>query len=765
MTTTGNCAISGTVTGPDGLTPLRGISISVFKQGIPGLWNWWSETYTDFDGKYKVEGLTPGSYSLKYDESSDGIYGAQFYSTTAQPETATQIVLTDGVTVPEINGSLKKLGQITGKITGPNGTTPLRSTRITTYRSDTLGGWDVIKVDYTQTDGTYKIESLYPTAYRLEFSGPHGYGAEFYNNVSELQSAVSIPIEYGGVVSGINASLNELGKITGIVTGPNGSSPLSEVVVTAFRSDSGQGWIQERYAYTGSNGEYTLANLKAGNYRILFSQSYNITHKEEFYNNVVNIEAAMDVAVSDNVTTSGISGSLTELGRITGKITASDGITPLREIAVTAYRQTEGADWIYAGVTSTEFDGSYSLKGLKTGSYRIKFYDDYNLDYNIEFYNNSAEIDFATDIVVTESTTTSGIDASLTEKAKINGTVTGPDQITPLRDIEVMVYRLDRNIGWTSIRRVSTQADGSYRIRGLDAGRYRLRFYDSAYSIFANKYYPGVASLAAATDIIVAESSVVSGINISMGDIPIVPDVPQIPVIPPIPPIPPTPIVAKIEVSENGVILGQASTLRFKIPSGKVTTSTKTLTIKNVGGAVLSGLKVGKKGPHSANFTFSKLTVSSLAPGASATIKIVFKPSAAGNRNASVIITSSDPTKNPYMISLVGNGKKGVAKHVLLASSRRSPSSQSALNLNSATSKVGADITNGLNYRTLTVFRSSLNHASQATVEVSSNLVDWFSGDTYTTVITDDGIQLKVRDNTAVTDGSKRFIRLKAGAK
>jgi hypothetical protein len=66
---------------------------------------------------------------------------------------------------------------------------------------------------------------------------------------------------------------------------------------------------------------------------------------------------------------------------------------------------------------------------------------------------------------------------------------------------------------------------------------------------------------------------------------------------------------------------------------------------------------------------------------------------------------------------------------------------------------VGED---GLRYLTIVV-----NKEVGATVEVSGNLTDWFSGSSHTTVVSDDAGVLKVRDNTPVTAESKRYIRLK----
>ncbi len=47
------------------------------------------------------------------------------------------------------------------------------------------------------------------------------------------------------------------------------------------------------------------------------------------------------------------------------------------------------------------------------------------------------------------------------------------------------------------------------------------------------------------------------------------------------------------------------------------------------------------------------------------------------------------------------------------------------------------------------------------TVEVSPNLIDWFSGRSHTTVVSRAGGVVKVRDNLPITPGKKRYIRLR----
>lgn len=71
----------------------------------------------------------------------------------------------------------------------------------------------------------------------------------------------------------------------------------------------------------------------------------------------------------------------------------------------------------------------------------------------------------------------------------------------------------------------------------------------------------------------------------------------------------------------------------------------------------------------------------------------------------------------------------------------------------------------GKRYLTLTLRKprpgagTTSHWASQ--VQVSPNLVRWFSGKNHTTVLTDNESVLRIRDNTPITPGRKRFIRLK----
>lgn len=71
----------------------------------------------------------------------------------------------------------------------------------------------------------------------------------------------------------------------------------------------------------------------------------------------------------------------------------------------------------------------------------------------------------------------------------------------------------------------------------------------------------------------------------------------------------------------------------------------------------------------------------------------------------------------------------------------------------------------GRTYLTLTIEKPAIPDGLKRRVEVSPNLVDWFSGHEHTTVVLETNRRLTVRDNTPITPGKKRHIRVRTTGK
>ncbi len=189
---------------------------------------------------------------------------------------------------------------------------------------------------------------------------------------------------------------------------------------------------------------------------------------------------------------------------------------------------------------------------------------------------------------------------------------------------------------------------------------------------------------------------------------------------------------------------------------------TKTFVIQNTGTADLKKIKVTLSG--SKTFSLGKFKKKKLAPGASADFTVTFNPTAKGKKSSTLKIVSNDANESTINITLTGKGvvkksKKSKKKSAnALAANFSGPGAavSSAASTGSVTLVKGDD---GLKYQTLTIKKTS--GENPGTVQVSSNLMDWFSGNRHTTTLVDSATVLQVRDNTPVQKGEKRYIRLK----
>lgn len=121
----------------------------------------------------------------------------------------------------------------------------------------------------------------------------------------------------------------------------------------------------------------------------------------------------------------------------------------------------------------------------------------------------------------------------------------------------------------------------------------------------------------------------------------------------------PAPAEIVVEQPKGTGLVDGVSKKGFGTVSVGVSGSPKTFTIKNTGGANLTGLAVYKASPintNAADFLVTPLPSKTLAPGASMTFKVTFKPLATGPRSTFVRIKSNDADENPFDIKVTGAG-------------------------------------------------------------------------------------------------------------
>jgi protocatechuate 3,4-dioxygenase beta subunit len=225
---------------------------------------------------------------------------------------------------------------------------------------------------YTNQNGEYSITIENVNSFNNKFiamAKKEGYKKEFYDNQPEIFLADIITVESMGdtIITGIDFSLDprntqEKYSISGTVTDSSGSG-LGGAFVAAFGF---RNW-QFGFAFTGTDGNYSIANLKPGTYYVLF---FKFGYAPQFYNGAMLWEDADPIVLQSDV--SGINALLSEIsfsnqpGVISGNIIAEDN-SPLSGVMVSILNQNDNVI-IYA---MTDAAGNYNLEGLGTDNYKL----------------------------------------------------------------------------------------------------------------------------------------------------------------------------------------------------------------------------------------------------------------------------------------------------------------------------------------------------------------------------------------------------------
>lgn len=171
---------------------------------------------------------------------------------------------------------------------------------------------------------------------------------------------------------------------------------------------------------------------------------------------------------------------------ISGRVTAPDGVTPLAGITVQA--RFEEFSW-YGALTNS--NGEYTFSGLPAATYKIRFEDNALNTYRSEWHNDAADYAGASSFVLGETDVASDVNASLAVGGRLIGTVTADSGGAALAGIQASAYRFVTTPSfsyWETVKTVTSQANGSYDIGGLDDGAYRLGFLDPAGN-YAREYH------------------------------------------------------------------------------------------------------------------------------------------------------------------------------------------------------------------------------------------------------------------------------------
>jgi formylglycine-generating enzyme required for sulfatase activity len=410
--------IEGVVRADANSAPLQSISVSVheYDEG-DDCWQDVGWVETDQNGAYSLGGLGAGTYRVEFSDYN-GVYASEAYNDATNIELAGDIVVAESAKITGINASLAKASSISGKVTGLNGVA-LNNVDIDLKLLGDDGNWYTHEGTETdkdgeggllEGDGEYHFGGLKSGVYRIEFEDDSGqYASEYHENAVEFDLAKDINLGKEQHLT-INASMVLGSRITGKVTGPNGSS-LADVWAEAFRLNSKGKWEWYDDAQANSDGIYQIDGLPNGTYRVGFLDDENF-YSVQFHGNTgstMYLELAKNFVISSPQTISGVIGKFNErAATIAGNVRDTNG-EPLSGVGIEAYRKDSQGAWrlVLSGDMDARDNGFFDAKMLPAGTYRFKFEKE---GYITNYYGNSPTLNNAKDIVVGDGGSIDGID-------------------------------------------------------------------------------------------------------------------------------------------------------------------------------------------------------------------------------------------------------------------------------------------------------------------------------------------------------------------
>lgn len=501
----GGGSISGVVTDEAG-TPASGVQVVAYKYNAAwGFWSWVSSTYAGPDGAYALADLADGEYRVDFDTSasSSNLVG-EWWQDASDLLSATTLTVADGAAVTGVSPSLSVGGVITGLVTDEQGA-PIPGVSVRAYG---VAGDST----YTSTDaaGIYRLMGLGAGAYHVEFSpldmsGP--VAGEWWNDAASRSEAAPVSVVVGVETSGIDAVLGAAGAIAGLVTDEAGA-PVANVFAALYRATAdGVGeWVTSRM--TDASGAYSLPGLPAGEYKLNFSTIGPLLG--EWYENATDAASATAIAVTGGSTTTA-DAQLAAGASISGVITTEAG-EPVSDATVWISLVTPDGLAPARGAGSAA-DGTYSITGLEPGQYKVRFETPQaNPSVVGEWWANVPTEEQATVLTLESGSVATDVNAQLAAGAVISGTARDGDG-APISGVEFVVHHASGE--W--VQNGSTGLDGSYTVRGLDSGAYRLaftqRFGDGS---ALREWWNNAADFASAGDVVVGAGEMRNGVDITL---------------------------------------------------------------------------------------------------------------------------------------------------------------------------------------------------------------------------------------------------------
>ena len=382
--------IAGTIVEDVTATPLFGTGDQAFRVTIVSFGGETNRTAsTDATGHYEVQDLPPGTYYVKVTSAPGHV--PELHNNLACiavdcPMTAGTAVIVTSLGTATVDFSLAKEGLITGTVRRAADATGIGNLLINVYNAST----SFVKSAVTASDGTYVVTGLATGSYLARASVGDGTPTPPFDFVTELYGGIPCPrlapesdcriasgtpiaVTAGSFTAGIDFALDKGASISGTVVADGAATPISGINVTAYVGDVAMGG-----ALTNAAGQYTIAALPPGRYRVRTAMAFMSGNYVDEWQNGVCVGCAgapATITVGAAQVVAGIDFSLAAGGTITGTIFCDTQSLPTafeHAPGVNAYSSTgqlvqRSPEPFTVCASGTPYN--YTINGLPTGTY------------------------------------------------------------------------------------------------------------------------------------------------------------------------------------------------------------------------------------------------------------------------------------------------------------------------------------------------------------------------------------------------------------
>ncbi len=278
----------------------------------------WTCVHTGTNGDYLLTVREAGEYTLEFTTPLGGRYVSREYDGGVSfHDQAARVPVSEGGSTRNIDAVLPEGGRIAGTVTSASTHAPVAAVEVCTRTFAHEGiGESIHNCDRTNSAGEYVISQLpagdYAVEYSFGYTGPGEFPyvtPMFYNQVFFLSfpsETTEVAVTEGTTTSGIDAELEEGGRIEGRVTSAVTGKPLQGIEACAYNGDE-----PSICAETNSAGEYTITRVadRRDEFRVSF-HDYSGAYDTQYYPEKASELEGQRLTIPLGSTTTGINASL-----------------------------------------------------------------------------------------------------------------------------------------------------------------------------------------------------------------------------------------------------------------------------------------------------------------------------------------------------------------------------------------------------------------------------------------------------------------------